>query len=74
MRARGGGCGGRRCTVAHHVEILRDDHEVHDRLGVNVLHLVLEGVDTLAQPLHDGLVKARARARVRVRVRVRVRD
>ena len=54
----GVGLGGGR-TVAHHVEVLRDDHEVHDGLRVHVLHLALEGVDRLTQPLHDGLPLAR---------------
>ena len=55
---RAGGREGRR-TVAHHVKVLRDDHEVHDRLGIDVLHLVLEGVHRLPQSLHDRLPLAR---------------
>ena len=61
-------------TVAHHVEVLRDDHEVHDGLRVHVLHLALEGVDRLTQPLHDGLPLARdALPREELGLRVRLR-
>mmetsp|Transcript_45005 Transcript_45005/g.118803 ORF Transcript_45005/g.118803 Transcript_45005/m.118803 type:complete len:425 (+) Transcript_45005:228-1502(+) len=42
-------------NVLHHVEVLRDDHQIHDRLGVDADDLRLEGVDRLAQALHDGL-------------------
>ena len=58
-RREGGREGGGERTVAHHVKVLRDDHEVHDGLGIDVLHLVLEGVDRLPQALHNRLPLAR---------------